>query len=203
MVKIFITRFNIKHNDVVHLNNFYRAFHDYLYDEEYLNSEKSDIGKDRNEDFPETYYYENRTQRTGKELWIWWRPSKYILMFESRFWRRKIDITLHFRNVKDIEIMHEGKKLKAQVANIDLWVFFYFELDYLKEWDKNPITKAFFEVFWKRIYNKTLDGHKKETMRDAQKLQEYIKNSLRMQLYSPPRKSFVPKQYLPELSGNY
>ncbi|MFW6450507.1 MAG: hypothetical protein ACOCZ6_05625, partial [Nanoarchaeota archaeon] len=103
-----ITKTEVKSTETFIFSALYDALHEYMIDEGYA--------KD-NENFPEKYYWESRTQQKGKEYWIWWRCEQGT---ETPFCKKRIDIDIHGANVKDIEIMYQNKKIKANKGKLEV-----------------------------------------------------------------------------------
>lgn len=143
--------------------------------------------------FPEVYFWQEETMKLGKTFWIWWRPSKKVGVFSGgmkKYVSRVMKINLHFLKLKDQEIMHQGKKMTVQKGTIEIFVHMILRFE-LGDWEKTPgFKKNMFELFWKRIYAKTLEGHKKEALGDAYKVQAYLKRILKMEVWVGEREPF-------------
>ena len=183
MVEYHVSRFKVKSLKTFHLQNIYIDLHDYLIEEDYVPSEKD-------WDYQETFMWENRTQKDGREIWIWFRPWRKLT--NNPFFKRRFRINFHARRIKDVEIMHEGKKLNVNKGEVEIFVFGYLDLDPEGKWMKNAFTRTMWDVFVKRMYHKSLEAHRREMLADSYKLQEHLKNLLGQQMFSPPRKTFRP-----------
>ena len=179
---ILVDRWEAKATDIIHLNAFYIAVHDYLWRDEYSQ------GKDG--PFPETYYWETRTQKAGKEIWVWWRCTKKVR--SSNFYERFMAIEIHGVGIRDAEIMKHGKKWKVQMGKCEVMVKVKLRLDPKGEWRKHWFLKHVFTLFWKRIYKKLLEMHKKELLKDSYKFQETVKRMLELNTFAVPQKPLAP-----------
>ena len=178
---ILVDKWEIKSTDIVHLNAFYIALHDYLWREEY--SEAKDAP------FPEIYYWESRKQKS-KEMWAWWRPKKKVR--SNSFFERFFTFDIHGVGIRDVEVMKGNKKWKVQMGKVEVLVKCILKLDPEGRWDKNPILKSFYKIFWKRIYKKNIDMHKKELRKDSYAMNENVKRIMELNTFSIPKKPFEP-----------
>jgi len=103
-----------------------------------------------------------------------------------------INIDFHALNLKEVEVMHEGQKVKTNYGQIKILVQAIIETDYEKSWQGHWFLKFFNEVFWKRIFWRNMEIHRKEVYKDAYNLQEEIKKYLEMQSTTPDKKGFFP-----------
>ena len=89
--------------------------------------------------------------------------------------------------------MVEGKKETVQVGTFELFVEAVLVFQF-PSWEKGgPFMQSLFEFFWKRIYWRSIEGHKSEVLSDAYKLQGYLKRILEMKTWTPPEREHYPK----------
>ena len=156
--------------------------HDWLVDEDY--------GSDHDRLWNETFYFDSLKER-GQEVWIWWRCQREYL--GNQYWRRQIDIDFHVRYLREIEVMHKGKKIKTNWGEIEIWIYSRLKTDVGDKWKKHWLLKHLNEFFWKRMNYKQFELHKFEVYRDAYNLQHAIKRFLKLQSRQPPEKTFWPE----------
>ncbi|MFH1439991.1 MAG: hypothetical protein ABIG89_05465 [Candidatus Woesearchaeota archaeon] len=181
-IDILVDKWEVKATDVIHINAFYIALHDYLWREEYSK------GKDGK--FPETYYWETRTQKGGREMWVWWRPKKGVR--GSSFYERVLVVDLHGVGVNDVEVMRHGKKWKVQKGKVEVLVKAKLRLDPNDEWKNHWFLSMVLELFWKRIYKKHIDMHKQELLKDSYKFNEAVKRLMELNTFTISQKPFAP-----------
>jgi hypothetical protein len=181
---ILVDKWEVKATDIIHVNAFYIALHDFLWREEYSDAKDSA--------FPEKYYWETRTQQGGREMWVWWRLFKRKK--SNSFYIRHLVIDVHGVGVNDAEVMKQGKKWKVQKGKVEVLVKAKLRLDPDGHWEKNWFLKAVFEIFWKRFYRKLLDMHKKEFLKDSFRIQENVKRMMELNTFSVPKKPFAPSK---------
>ncbi len=165
----------------------YQDLRYWLVGEGYANSENTP-------GFPEIYVWHEDTQKSGKETWIWWRPYQRVGTFTSEaFIRRELRLNYHVYKYRDDKIMVEGKKETVQVGTFELFVEAVLVFQF-PSWEKGgPFMQSLFEFFWKRIYWRSIEGHKSEVLSDAYKLQGYLKRILEMKTWTPPEREHYPK----------
>ena len=159
-----ITYYEVKSTNIVNVVALYEAMREWLIIEGYAGMSDSS--------FPEKYMWESRTQKGGREFWVWWRPSKKIR--GNSFFLRMLDIDIHGVAIKDVEIMYEGRKIKASKGKVEIIVKAKLGVDRNNKWQQNKLLAPFFELFWKRIMWKEFEMNKKEILGDAYKLHKFL-----------------------------
>lgn len=158
--------------------------------------------------FPERYFYLSETQKDGRLFYVWWRPKKGLGVFSGGLkqpdrgvqFYKALKINMIGEKFKEAEIMHNGKKLKVSKGTFEIIVHSYLHFG-MPEWEDEKASdfkKAFFDVFWKRIYKKSIETYKKEALNDMYKLQAHIKKVMEMESWRPEGKTIEPHFGLPE-----
>ena len=194
MTEIKIPEFRVKYRDVFSLRNLYLMLHEMLLEEEWR-------GKDGEADHSdiETLYSENVYQkgihRGGKELWFWWRASKFSEGKYSGYIRNFLDIDAHIVYLQNVEVVHQGKKMTAQNAEIEMFFRAKLVTDYNKEWEKHKFLKYMQPIYEKRIIHAELEKREKELWRDVYRIQAKVKQYLQLRTFMPVPEPFFPKQF--------
>jgi hypothetical protein len=168
-------KFRVRHRDYFHLKNLYYMLHEWLVEEEW--------GPPEDQDFPETFYLQRDTQKSGSELWIWWRLEKPVA--ESSYFLYCVNLDYHVILLRDAEVMHEGQKFKTNWGEVEIVITAQLELDPEKEWRSHPLLKNIHEIWQKRIYKKSIDTHVLLLYREAYRIQELIKTYCKLKTYLP------------------
>jgi len=188
---ILVAKLNIESEDTFHMKNLYKLVHDWLDEEGF-----TDLYGDRHPDGnPETFYLERLNATTGaKEHRIRWRSIRVA----NTYYRYFIKIDFTTLNMKSIEVMHQGYKMKTDrgdvIINIEAWL----QLDYNNTWKDTPFLKNPFiqKIFRFRIYKEQVESHKIFLYKAAYRLQNTIKQYLKLKtLYEMP-KPFHPEKGL-------
>ncbi|RMF06099.1 hypothetical protein D6764_03140 [Candidatus Woesearchaeota archaeon] len=186
---IVVTRFVVRRSQsVFNLKALYQHLHEWAVENEFTPSEKD-------ADFPETLYYDARLPE-GKSLWIWWRLKQ--VPQGNPFYRKIINLDWHTTKIKDVEIIHNGKKHKMQQGEIVLSCQALLETDYDNQWRNSRIMSFFYESFWKRFFWPNLEKHKEELKADADNLKETIKRYLDIFSSVSQERPFRPPKGLTE-----
>jgi len=146
---IAVTQFEIKTSGrPLSLKLLYVMLHEWMIEHEYAPD-----NKDAN--FPEEFYYERRSQQEGREMWAYWRNDH--VPQNNPFYRRLLNIDIHTARSKQVELVHNGKKLKLDQG--ELWVscYAFLEIDWKKQWRKHWLLKNFLTNFWQRIIWRDLE----------------------------------------------
>jgi len=179
---ILIAKFEVKATDVINLNEFYNVLHDYLFHEGFA--------KDRNAGFPETFYFESRTQTGGREIWVWWRGTKSEPK-DSQFFQRKLIVDLHGVGIKEVEVVRNNQKLKANSGKVEVLVQMKLGIDYNHMFG-STFWSNILDVFYKRIYHKRVESQKREALKDAYKFQEFVKRQMDVTSFENKRQFSPP-----------
>jgi hypothetical protein len=180
----------VENEDTFHMKNLYKLVHDWL-DEEGFVDIYGERGGDGN---PELFYLERIGGSGSKEHRIRWRMLKNPN--KSTYYRYFLKVDFTTINMKSIEVMHQGYKMKTErgdvIINIEAWL----QLDYNEEWDKNSFLKSKFiqNLFRNRIYKEQIESHKVDLYKITYRLQNTIKQYLKLKtLYEMP-KPFHPEK---------
>ena len=190
-----IPQFRIKYSDVFSLRNLYLMLHETMLEEGWkgMDDEKdnSDI---------ETLYSENVYQkgihRGGKELWFWWRAKKFYHGKYSGYLRNRLDIDAHVVYSQNVDIVHQGKKMTAQKAEIEMFFRARIESDYRDEkWQDHWMLKHIKPIYEKRIIHAQLEKQEKDLWRDVYGIQARVKQFLQLKGFASIGEPFFARTY--------
>ncbi|MBN2112089.1 hypothetical protein JW707_03235 [Candidatus Woesearchaeota archaeon] len=167
-------KFKLKHKDYFSWKYLYMLMHEWLVEEGYAPRE--------DEDFPEEFYMHREHQKSGTEVWVYWRMTKNPV--PNPFWRYDLDLDVHIVLMRDTEIMFQGKKYKVNWGEPEIKIWAKCVADYSRSW-KGPIMGKLRQIFFKRIIKRDFEMHKKELYREAYRLQEAIKTYFKLSTYLP------------------
>ncbi len=168
-------QFKIKHKDYFSWKYLYTLIHEWLVEEGY--------GTRDDKSFPEVMYMQRENQKSGNEVWVYWRLTKNPV--KSPFWRYDLDIDIHLVLLKDTEILFDNKKYKVNWGEPEVKIWAKCVADYRREWTKSPFMKKLKKIFYKRIIKRDFEMHKKELYREAYRLQEAVKTYFKLSTYLP------------------
>jgi hypothetical protein len=187
-----VVKLTIENEETFHMKNLYKLIFEWLIEEGFKDIYDDPIA-DGN---VETFYMERMTGTGNREHRIRWRALKYPL--GSSYYRYFLKIDYTTLNMKSIEVMHQGYKMKTDrgdvIINLEAWL----QLDYNDEWKDTPIlNKRFFQrLFRYRIYKEQVESHKVDLYKITYRLQNTIKQYLKLKtLYDMP-KPFHPEKGL-------
>ncbi|HLC65713.1 MAG TPA: hypothetical protein VJI46_06350 [Candidatus Nanoarchaeia archaeon] len=187
-----IPEFRVKYKDIYHMRNLYVMLHEYLLEEGFLDT------KGDHEEI-EKLYMEKMVQkglhRGGKEMWIWWRLLKKPEGKYSGYFLNHLDIDFHMMYTQDTEIVHQGKKLKVQMGEIDMLFRPWIEADWQGKWKDHWLLKHFKHLYNERIMVAELDKREKELWRESYRVQGQVKKFLDMRQFMPVPEPFTPALY--------
>jgi len=187
---ILVAKIYVENEETFHMKNLYKLIYEWLMEEGFTDI-YGDVVGDGN---PETFYMERILGTGAKEHRIRWR----CLMNPkgSTYYRYFLKIDYTTINMKSIEVMHQGYKMKTDrgdvIINLEAWL----QLDYKNEWDKTPFLNRKFiqKVFRNRIYKEQVESYKVDLYKMTYRLQNTIKQYLKLKtLYEMP-KPFHPEK---------
>jgi hypothetical protein len=200
MTVIKIPETKVKYKDVFNLKNLYVMMHEYLLEEKWFGKEGPVAGDpSKQHRYIEDLYLEKFCQKGlhsgGKELWIYWRLFKKPEGKYSGYLRYKLNIDFHGVYIQNREIMHQGKKLKVQWGELEVFFNGAVETDYKGEWKNHWFLRHWQELYEHRIISQDLEKHEKQLWRDIYRLTSQVKRYLDMRVYVPTPEPFYPKLY--------
>ena len=157
----------VEYEDIHHFKYTYRMCHDWYKEEKYV-----DI--DGYGDKVEQLYWERGKPEGGSEHHIWWRAIKEVNSYVRYFLKLNYQTLYH----KPHSVVHQGQKMKTNIANsiyrIEMWV----QLDYKNQWAKHWFLRHVDRIFRERIYHDKWWMHRHEAYKDAIELTNKIKRAL-------------------------
>jgi hypothetical protein len=181
-MEIYAGGVEVKSTNVFQAKQLYVVLHDWCIENGYSPPGDSN--------FPETMYWEARSQVGGSEYWIWWRPTKTIE--NNKFWRRVINIDFHGVGMKSVEIMYKGKKVKADKGKFEILLQAKLEIDQDKQSEKHWLLKPFLEIFWKRLFRTEIEMYRKEVLGDMKTIQDICRQWFQIGSLTFEKDSFLP-----------
>ena len=181
-----IDTLSIKYEDVFNFKELYKMIRDWLIAYEYADGKRDEK--------MEKFYLEKINAAGGKEIWVWWRTSK--VPHGSKYFKYVINVDFHVLNMKDVEIMHKGNKIKANKGEVEVMINCFLETEAEFEIQKSMF-RMISNLFRKRIYKKEIEQHKKDLLSDLNLLQHEIKQFLELKSFLPKSELLHPARGLP------
>ncbi|MBL7055242.1 hypothetical protein ISS05_05800 [Candidatus Woesearchaeota archaeon] len=189
-----VPQFKIKYKDVFSLKNLYVMMHELLWEEGWRGYEG-----DRWHADVETLYSENIFQKGihmgGKELWAWWRLQKNIEGKPNGYFKYLLDIDFHGVGLNDVEVMHQGKKIKVVKGECEIMFRPKLEGDHTTAWRNHWLLKNFQDIYEKRILGAEVEKFEKHLWRETYKISAKVKDFLNEKIFVPVPEPFHPKMY--------
>ena len=183
-----VTQLRVKNKDVFLLQALYNTMHDWLVD--------AGWGSSNNPKFGEKFFRKVEHASGAKDFRIQWRLQKVV----NSYIRYAIDIDFNILGVTDVEVIHQGKKIKSNKCDCDINMVIRMEYDYGGDWSKHWLLKHMAKVFPKRIYWNEFEQHRKNAYWEAYKFQETIKDFWKMKRWiaEPEQSSYERPLGLPD-----
>lgn len=121
---ILVSRLEIENEETFHMKNLYKLIHDWLFEEGFKT-----IYDDPEDENPEILYLERILGTGVKEHRIWWRCLR--APGNSKYYRYFLKIDWTTLNMKSIEVMHQGHKMKTDRGDCIIRIWAYLQLDYM------------------------------------------------------------------------
>ena len=193
-----IPTFTIKYKDFYSIKNLYVMMHELLLEEGWHGVENQDSDQAAHSEI-ETLYSENVFQKAihsgGKEMWIWWRAQKHHEGRRSDYFLNTLDMDWHAVYMEDREIIHQGKKMKTQWGEIEIFFRGRIISDLGHKWEHNKLMKHFKYIYEERIMHAHIEKREKDLWRDLYRLQSKVKSYLKLRTWMPTPELFHAAQY--------
>ena len=185
-----IVKIKLKYKDVLDFDEFYTALYYWVMQHEWRDEDSGD-------EFFESYYGEKVNQGGAKEIWIRWRPTREP--DDGKFFKYFLDIDIHCIGLSAVEIVKDGRKIKAMKGEVEIVIAGYMLQKFISEFAKHDILKHFSSVFTKKIYKSNIDARGKQLYHEIYELQHFIKQWLKLKRYNPyvETRAFYPSQAYP------
>ncbi|MFC1754318.1 hypothetical protein ACFL96_13160 [Thermoproteota archaeon] len=120
--------------------------------------------------------YLQRESPAGTEQWVWWRTQKKI----NNYVTYKFNIDFHTLTMKKVEIVHEGKKIKTNNGEVEIFFDIRLLVDPDDMWKNNwLLNQKWIKDWWiTRYYKPELDKYEELAIVDAYRLQGILKQYL-------------------------
>ncbi len=178
-----VISFEINYDDVFSPKGLLKVVYEFLVAEKLIDS---DSEKDM-----EKLYVQSESQLSGREIWIWWRLTKDISAIVKGF----LNIDFHAEKLKDVEVVYQDQKIKANKGEITVFVDASTKTDPEDKWAKGIVTARLKNVFQKRIYKKELSQAGDEFNALAVRLQDTIKQYLELKGFASSFEQFHPTKF--------
>ena len=190
-----IPEFKVKYSDVFSLRNLYIMMHELLLEEGWKGSEGDSDHRDIEKLYSENVYQKG-IHKGGKEIWFWWRASKYPEGKYSGYFRNLLDIDAHCVYMHDEEAVSQGKKITIQKGEIEMFFRPRIESDHGPEkWEDHWFLKNIKDIYEKRWLHEEIEKREKELWRDVYRIQSKIKNYLQLRTFLPKAPAFFPPKH--------
>jgi len=184
----------IKQVRIMHLENIYRYMYHWLVEEGWKTIQKDGHGNPAT--IPrafEDFYGEYRDQDDHKEIRFWWRLQKSHggMAAAHPFFNFRWDIDVLTTNMKRVEIMHNGKKIKPYAGEFLMWFNAILELDKKKWFRKGSgvkIAEILEDFFLRMIYKDRMREQEIELRRASERFIEDLKHYIGLNRASEVRK---------------
>lgn len=186
---ILVSKLEIENEDTFHMKNFYKLMHDWLIEEGFRS-----IYDDPDDENPEILYLERILGTGVKEHRIWWRCLK--TPGKSQYYRYFLKLDIQNLNMKSIEVMHQGHKMKTDRGDCVIRIWAYLQLDYKGQWMAHPLLKKLDPLFRHRIYKAQIEAYKIDLYKIVYRFQNVIKQYLKLKTVYEMPKPFHPERGL-------
>ncbi len=190
--------FTVKYKDVFSLKNLYVMMHELLLEEHWMGFDDQEEDLLAHSDI-ETLYSENVYQHGihygGKEIWVWWRAKKQPMRRDNFYFLNTLDLDWHCVHTEEREIVHQGKKMKTQFGELEIFFKPRIISDVGHKWENHKFLKHFKKIYEKRIMHAHIEKREKDLWRDVYRLQSKVKAYLNLRIWTPTPELFHPKLY--------
>ena len=193
-----IPQFSVKYKDVFSLKNLYVMMHELLLEEGWLGFEDQVADISAHSDIEPLYsenVYQSGIHHGGKEMWIWWRAKKHHEGRRSDYFLNTLDLDWHIVTLQEREIVHQGKKMKTQWGEIEMFFKARIISDVGNKWKNHWLLKNFKTIYEERMVHGHIEKREKDLWRDVYRIQSKVKAYLNLKTWMPTPELFHPKVY--------
>lgn len=165
--------FAVNYKDLFNMQYIYHVLHEWMIENGWATREDDDFG--------EKDYIQRENPSFGKEIWVRWRFEKDTPLGEP-YLKYTLDLDMHAIGLKEVEAVVNNKKIKADKCELDIQGTLALKIDYAK-YTRGTFLQSYRDLFIDKIMRKTIDYHKREVTREKERLQEAIKEYLKMHKY--------------------
>lgn len=183
----FVAEFEIEHEEAFHLKNLYKLLFEWFEINNFTSLDNSD-------DKIETLYWQRVLENGNLEHHIWWRT--HLIPNKNKYYKYFLKLDYQTLNMGKHKVQHKGQQLSTNKGDVIIRCKAYVMLDYTGKWREHSILKMFEKWFIKRLYKKQIDFLKTDLWLKTYKLQDTIKQYLKLKNPSQMPKPFHPEQGL-------
>ncbi len=122
---------------------------------------------------------EQKTHKTGKDIYLFLEPYRTISYYAKNFIQVKISI----KNLKDVEIVKDNKKVKMNDAKVSIEINSYLKTDTEGRWEHKPLFVFFRGIMEKYVYKIYMNSFEKKLEKDTRQLYNSIKSFFNLYKY--------------------
>ena len=152
----------IKHKGMFGFKDFYSFAYDWLCEESYNVTEKS---------------YSEEITGDSKKVEIEWEAKKKI----SDYFRFLMKISWKVLNLKEVEIVKEGKKVKTNSAQVEIKIKGIIVKDYDSRWENNPFAKFMRGVYDRYVIKSRIDEYEDKIKSESDEFVDQCKAFLALE----------------------
>lgn len=134
-------------------------------------------------EFPEKNMIVRVSPEIGTEMWISWRFEKKMEPVKSSLWRFDFDVDFHTIGMKDTEIVVNGKKVKAQKGQLEVYARAGVVFDYGQKMGNTSILGKQKTFLMKKWWQKQYKKYTGLLLEDGTKFQDAMKEYLKLPKY--------------------
>lgn len=177
----------IKFKEVFDMNGLYAMLH-------YWIIERGWVDVDTNSpDNHEVSYLEKVNPAGAKTHIIVWQLHK--TPERSKFFKWILKVNINTSDLATVEVMHQGKKIKANKGGVDIVIDAKMQIDYMAIWANHPFLSLFKTYFEKKLYKSEIDRMKSGLFGEMTEYQGRIKQYLELRQFLPGTdlRGFIPQ----------
>jgi len=196
IIKLSPAGFRIKFKDVFDCNKLFEHMKDWLLEHDWFAvTYAGEKDSKRPEGFETMYLEKDAPGGVRDELWVLWKLQK--IAEGSTYFKYHLDIEFHFLGVKKVEIIYEGKKIKADKGEVEITVTPFIECDYNRFFQKHPFLKIFGTSLANKLLKKDLETKKLDLYREMYNFREWLKQWFKLFPSAEKPEFFHPSQAYP------
>jgi hypothetical protein len=181
--------FQINYKGDVLFQEWYKMIYDWLIRNDFVHADTGDA-------LIEDYHFEQQLAGGSlKSRWIWWRTKRE----ENPMFEYRLNVDYQTLAMGEKEIIHNGKKIKINSGEINLFITAEMRIDPSDMWQKNWLAKEMFDLLRRREFNEQVEDHKKKLYKLVVELHDRAKQSLQLETMVKREEPFIPLGGYPDV----
>ena len=173
----------------VHFQEWYKLVYNLLIEKGYTSAENPG-----DPNYAE-YYSQINLSNGAKQHWIWWRT----ISVRDEMFTFYINVEFQTLNLKTIEVMHNGKKIKVNDGETNTFINGRMVIDPKGIWNKNWLSRELFDLIQRKHFEEQIDQEYTKLYEDLLEVHDRAKQALGCYTVKPREAYHIDDKAFPDV----